>query len=148
MPENAIVTSAITGAGLPLSFTGVIIAGTVLLPEGIAAVRAAGIVPLIGEDVAVCADGADLHIVQRVPFDGQGMAADDVDLVLCRREDRVEEDVVVVAHRQPALGALTHDVGLARTLEELRVSLFAQELKTLFPVSVKRIEEQGAKVRV
>ena len=33
-------------------------------------------------------------------------------------------------------------------LEELRVSLFAQELKTLFPVSVKRIEEQGAKVRV
>jgi len=32
-------------------------------------------------------------------------------------------------------------------LEELRVSQFAQELKTLLPVSVKRLEEQWSKVR-
>ncbi len=32
-------------------------------------------------------------------------------------------------------------------LEELRVSQFAQELKTLLPVSVKRLEEQWGKVR-
>ena len=32
-------------------------------------------------------------------------------------------------------------------LEELRVSQFAQELKTLAPVSVKRLEEQWGKVR-
>jgi ATP-dependent helicase HrpA len=32
-------------------------------------------------------------------------------------------------------------------LEELRVSLFAQELKTIAPVSVKRLEEQWARVR-
>ena len=32
-------------------------------------------------------------------------------------------------------------------LEELRVSQFAQELKTIAPVSVKRLEEQWAKVR-
>jgi ATP-dependent helicase HrpA len=32
-------------------------------------------------------------------------------------------------------------------LEELRVSLFAQELKTIAPVSVKRLEEQRAKVK-
>ncbi|HXH03389.1 MAG TPA: ATP-dependent RNA helicase HrpA [Candidatus Competibacteraceae bacterium] len=32
-------------------------------------------------------------------------------------------------------------------LEELRVSLFAQELRTAFPVSMKRLEEQWAKVR-
>jgi ATP-dependent helicase HrpA len=32
-------------------------------------------------------------------------------------------------------------------LEELRVSLFAQELKTAFPVSVKRVEEQLRRVR-
>lgn len=35
------LAGVITGAGLPLSFTGVIIAAVVLLPEGIAAVRAA-----------------------------------------------------------------------------------------------------------
>lgn len=33
-------------------------------------------------------------------------------------------------------------------LEELRVSLFAQELKTLAPVSVKRLEEQWSRVNV
>ena len=38
---SPVLAKAITGAGLPLSFTGVIIAGMVLLPEGIAAVRAA-----------------------------------------------------------------------------------------------------------
>jgi ATP-dependent helicase HrpA len=32
-------------------------------------------------------------------------------------------------------------------LEELRVSQFAQELKTAFPVSVKRLEEQSRKVK-
>ncbi len=32
-------------------------------------------------------------------------------------------------------------------MEELRVSLFAQELKTLFPVSVKRLEQQWMKVQ-
>lgn len=32
-------------------------------------------------------------------------------------------------------------------LEELRVSQFAQELKTIAPVSVKRLEEQWARVR-
>lgn len=32
-------------------------------------------------------------------------------------------------------------------LEELRVSQFAQELKTITPVSVKRLEEQWARVR-
>jgi ATP-dependent helicase HrpA len=33
-------------------------------------------------------------------------------------------------------------------LEELRVSLFAQELKTAFPVSLKRLEDQWRKVRI
>jgi ATP-dependent helicase HrpA len=32
-------------------------------------------------------------------------------------------------------------------IEELRVSLFAQELKTAIPVSVKRLERQWEKVR-
>jgi ATP-dependent helicase HrpA len=32
-------------------------------------------------------------------------------------------------------------------IEELRVSLFAQELKTSIPVSVKRLEKQWEKVR-
>jgi len=32
-------------------------------------------------------------------------------------------------------------------LEELRVSLFAQELKTSIPISVKRLESQWANVR-
>ena len=32
-------------------------------------------------------------------------------------------------------------------LEELRVSQFAQELKTVAPVSVKRLEEQWGRVR-
>ena len=32
-------------------------------------------------------------------------------------------------------------------LEELRVSLFAQELKTSMPISVKRLEAQWAKLR-
>jgi ATP-dependent helicase HrpA len=32
-------------------------------------------------------------------------------------------------------------------LEELRVSQFAQELKTIAPVSVKRLEEQWGRVR-
>jgi ATP-dependent helicase HrpA len=32
-------------------------------------------------------------------------------------------------------------------LEELRVSLFAQELKTSIPVSVKRLETQWGKVK-
>ena len=32
-------------------------------------------------------------------------------------------------------------------LEELRVSLFAQELKTSMPISPKRLEAQWAKVR-
>ena len=43
-----------------------------------------------------------------------------------------------------------HDPELIRfrwLLEELRVSQFAQELKTLLPVSVKRLEEQWEKVR-
>jgi ATP-dependent helicase HrpA len=43
-----------------------------------------------------------------------------------------------------------HDPELVRfrwLLEELRVSQFAQELKTLLPVSVKRLEEQWGRVR-
>ncbi len=43
-----------------------------------------------------------------------------------------------------------YDLELVRfrwLLEELRVSQFAQELKTLFPVSVKRLEEQWGRVR-
>ena len=32
-------------------------------------------------------------------------------------------------------------------LEELRVSLFAQELKTSIPVSIKRLEAQWARVK-
>jgi len=43
-----------------------------------------------------------------------------------------------------------HDPELTRfrwLLEELRVSQFAQELKTLLPVSVKRLEEQWGRVR-
>jgi len=43
-----------------------------------------------------------------------------------------------------------HDPELIRfrwLLEELRVSQFAQELKTIAPVSVKRLEEQWAQVR-
>ena len=43
-----------------------------------------------------------------------------------------------------------HDLELIRfrwLLEELRVSQFAQELKTIAPVSVKRLEEQWGKVR-
>lgn len=43
-----------------------------------------------------------------------------------------------------------HDPELIRfrwLLEELRVSQFAQELKTIAPVSVKRLEEQWARVR-
>jgi ATP-dependent helicase HrpA len=32
-------------------------------------------------------------------------------------------------------------------MEELRVSQFAQELKTIAPVSVKRLEEQWGRVR-
>ncbi|MCK5091638.1 MAG: DUF3418 domain-containing protein [Gammaproteobacteria bacterium] len=31
-------------------------------------------------------------------------------------------------------------------LEELRVSLYAQELKTAYPVSVKRLEKQRDKI--
>jgi Ca2+:H+ antiporter len=38
---SPVLAGVITGAGLPFSFTGVIIAAVVLLPEGIAAVRAA-----------------------------------------------------------------------------------------------------------
>ncbi|MBL8789386.1 MAG: ionic transporter y4hA [Rhizobiales bacterium] len=38
---SPVLADGITGAGLPVSFTGVIIAAMVLLPEGIAAVRAA-----------------------------------------------------------------------------------------------------------
>ncbi|MFO1372584.1 MAG: DUF3418 domain-containing protein [Candidatus Competibacteraceae bacterium] len=43
-----------------------------------------------------------------------------------------------------------HDPELIRfrwLLEELRVSQFAQELKTIAPVSVKRLEEQWGRVR-
>ncbi len=43
-----------------------------------------------------------------------------------------------------------HDPELARFrwwVEELRVSQFAQELKTLLPISVKRLEEQWSRVR-
>ena len=43
-----------------------------------------------------------------------------------------------------------HDAELIRfrwLLEELRVSQFAQELKTVAPVSVKRLEEQWSRVR-
>ena len=56
----------------------------------------------------------------------------------CQR--RLEED----ARRE------RHDPELIRfrwLLEELRVSQFAQELKTLAPVSVKRLEEQWGRVR-
>jgi ATP-dependent helicase HrpA len=47
-------------------------------------------------------------------------------------------------------GREQHDPELIRfrwLLEELRVSQFAQELKTLLPVSVKRLEEQWGRVR-
>ncbi len=56
----------------------------------------------------------------------------------CQR--RLEEDV----RRE------RHDPEVIRfrwLLEELRVSQFAQELKTLLPVSVKRLEEQWSRVR-
>ena len=44
-----------------------------------------------------------------------------------------------------------HDPELIRfrwLLEELRVSQFAQELKTIAPVSVKRLEEQWGRIRL
>ena len=54
--------------------------------------------------------------------------------------------------RQAERNALVekHDPELLRfrwLLEELRVSQFAQELKTIAPVSVKRLEEQWGRVK-
>ena len=52
----------------------------------------------------------------------------------------------VVARQQTNLN-ITHDLAEYRWLiEELRVSLFAQELKTPFPVSIKRLEKTWADI--
>ena len=52
-----------------------------------------------------------------------------------------ERDSVLQGVRDPALEQYRW------MLEELRVSLFAQELKTAIPVSVKRLQAQWAQVR-
>lgn len=85
-----------------------------------------------------------------------------IELRLQRLDGRVEQDRARMAEaqrlwrwyrqRQAQLARRGgDDAELERfrwMLEELRVSLFAQELKTALPISVKRLEEQGEKVRV